>query len=129
MSIPTAGRRRAATIRYTWEPPRGTSVSPAPCVSTVLKDTIQTSSQEASGKCQITKCLRLPLDKTLFSSYTYVSKYSHASKGKNMAGETRDENLDAAEKLILLRGLALGTRTQRPRERGLAEPPPHRPLC
>src|SRR6266702_5217780 len=31
----TAGRRRAATIRYMWEPPRGTSASLTPCVSTV----------------------------------------------------------------------------------------------
>src|SRR5260221_8731379 len=50
-----------------------------------------------------------------------VSDYSHTLIGENMAGETRKRILDAAEKLLLLKGLAPVATKKNARETGLSE--------
>src|SRR6266487_2690861 len=50
-----------------------------------------------------------------------VSDYSHTLRGENMAGATRQKILDAAEKLLLLKGLARVTTKEIARETGLSE--------
>src|SRR5258708_26434140 len=50
-----------------------------------------------------------------------VSDYSHTLRGENMAGETQQKILDAAEKLLLLKGLARVTTKEIARETGLSE--------
>src|SRR5437667_12442057 len=50
-----------------------------------------------------------------------VSEYSHTLRGENMAGETRQKILDAAEKLLLLKGLARVTTKEIARESGLSD--------
>src|SRR6266849_2277544 len=50
-----------------------------------------------------------------------VSDYSHTLRGENMAGETRQKILDAAEKLFILKGLARVTTKEIARETGLSE--------
>src|SRR5260221_4196969 len=50
-----------------------------------------------------------------------VSDYSHTLIGENMAGETRQRILDAAEKLLLLKGFARVTTKEIARETGPSE--------
>src|SRR5947209_7075230 len=65
-------------------------------------------------KVQLTEIFLPPI---LFS----VSDYSHTLRGENMTGETRQKILDAAEKLLLLKGLARVTTKEIARETGLSE--------
>jgi len=51
-------------------------------------------------KVQLTEAFLPPI---LFN----VSDYSHTLRGENMAGATRQKILDAAEKLLLLKGKVL----------------------
>src|SRR5438093_10116421 len=57
-----------------------------------------------------------------FSCYSmYVNTHIHTIGGAHMAGATRQKILDAAEKLILLKGLARVTTKEIAREIGLSE--------
>src|SRR5439155_23407041 len=67
-------------------------------------------------------CPKVQLTKTFLPPILLnVSEYSHTLRGENMAGETRQKILDAAEKLLLLKGLGRVTTKEIARETGLSE--------